>query len=70
MVEKMLLIDFFNDPNSAIIFGCVLGVLLFLIGVTNLIRTKNDFYDDVHQHGNRVIFLLMVCCNLGRKDST
>ena len=34
-VEKMLLIEFFNDPNSAVIFGCGIGVsAIFLIGVT------------------------------------
>tara|TARA_Y100000361_G_scaffold83742_1_gene74141 strand:- start:1203 stop:1322 length:120 start_codon:yes stop_codon:yes gene_type:complete len=32
----MGLIDFFNDPNSAVIFGCGIGVsVIFLIGVTH-----------------------------------
>jgi len=31
----MLLSDFFNDPNSAVIFFCGIGVsAIFLIGVT------------------------------------
>tara|TARA_B100001939_G_C16729282_1_gene524738 strand:+ start:200 stop:319 length:120 start_codon:yes stop_codon:yes gene_type:complete len=31
----MGLIDFFNDPNSAVIFGCGVGVsIVFLIGVS------------------------------------
>jgi len=34
-VKKMGLIDFFNDPNSAIIFGFGIGIsAIFLIGVS------------------------------------
>ena len=30
----MTLIDFFNDPNSAVIFGCGVGVsTIFIIGI-------------------------------------
>ena len=33
---EMGLIDFFNDPNSAVIFACGIGVsIIFLIGVTH-----------------------------------
>ena len=33
--RRMGLIDFFNDPNSAIIFGCGIFVsVVFLIGVS------------------------------------
>ena len=34
--RRMGLIDFINDPNSAVIFGCGIGVsIIFLIGVTH-----------------------------------
>ena len=51
----MGLIDFFNDPNSAVIFFCGIGVsAIFLIGVTkSLYGPRNDLYDDVHRHGYR-----------------
>jgi hypothetical protein len=35
LVKKMELSNFFNDPNSAVIFGCGIGVsAIFLIGIT------------------------------------
>ena len=44
----MGLIDFFNDPNSAIIFGCGIGVsAVFLIGVTKSL------------YGPKMIFMMM-----------
>tara|TARA_B100000085_G_scaffold250226_1_gene246394 strand:+ start:253 stop:372 length:120 start_codon:yes stop_codon:yes gene_type:complete len=31
----MTLIDFFNDPNSAVIFGCGIGVsIIFLVAIS------------------------------------
>jgi len=32
----MTLLDFFNDPNSAVIFGCGIGIsAIFLVAVTH-----------------------------------
>ena len=50
----MGLIDFFNDPNSAVIFGCGIGVsAIFIIGITKALYGPNDLYDDVHRHDYR-----------------
>ena len=39
---RMGLIEFFNDPNSAIIFGCGIVVsVIFLIGVTQSLYGPN-----------------------------
>ena len=50
----MGLIDFFNDSNSAIIFGCGIGrvVLIFFNWCIKIFCTdqKNDIYDDVCRH--------------------
>jgi len=49
----MGLIDFFNDSNSAIIFGCGIFVsVIFLIGVSKSLYGQNDIHDDVYSHGD------------------
>ena len=41
----MGLIDFFNDPNSAVIFGFGVGVsAVFLIGVTKTLYGPKKWY--------------------------
>ena len=69
----MGLIDFFNDPNSAIIFGCGVGVsAIFIIGVTkSLYGPKNDIHDDVYRHGHRsgdFTYYDGICCDMAKKN--